>query len=76
MYRSSKLVTQPTCHELAVIWAGTTKRRPKIFLRWWLEQGSLEVNIGLRVVSDVYILFNFVSIEGCISARMRGVQGL
>ena len=76
MRRSSEAVTGWTWDNVAVIWSGTTKQQTKILLRWWWVKGSLAVNIGSRVMSDANSWLNFVSIEGYITARMKGMQGL
>ena len=76
MRRNYKAVTRRACHKVAVIWAGTPKRRPKISLHWLQGQGYLAVNIGLSIMTDVESCFNFLANEGSRTARMRGMQGL
>ena len=76
MSRISEAVIRRACHDVAVIWTGTPKQRPKMFLRWWQGQGYLEGNIGSRIMSDIESWFYFVSSEGYRTARMRGMQGL
>ena len=76
MRRSSVVVIQWACNNVAVIWGGARKRRPKILFRWWRVQGYLAGNVGLRIMPVTEIWFIFVASEGSKMARMQGMPGL
>ena len=77
MRRSSEAVMRRTYHNVAVIWAGTPKTTAKnIVVLVVRRQGSLSVNIGSRIMSDVESWFNFVASKGSKTSWVQGMQGL
>ena len=77
MRRSSEAVTRRAYHNVEVIWAGTPKTPAKnIVVLVVRRQGSLSVNTGLKIMSDVESWFNFVTSDGSKTSWMQSMLEL